>query len=590
MSVLVLTRPGQEVNAYGRYVAEILKADGFAALEVASIEAPGVLEGLDAHDAVLVSRMRVARPQAEALAAYARRGGRLIVLRPSRLLAVALGLTPVDTMVSPAYVQPAGEHPLSAGLPHEPIQTHVAADAYEPAKLPAGGVEVARLYGDARTPTSFPAAVHFPLEAGQVVVFSYDPAQAVALIRQGDPRRVGGRAVGSGHQYRPEDLLIGHADPLCWHLPQADIHGMLLGTAINQVARHPQPRWWYYPTPALKTLVVLDSDDDWSAPEHFDALIESVERHDGHITVYLMFGPTRHTIATPHKAAAWQARGHSFGIHHNPYDPAFEGEDQEEILEEVVRRDLAAYRERYGGVPATNRNHCLAWKGYVDLPRLYAEHGVSMDFNVVSLRRSWLMYLNGSGRPMRFVDLDGTVIDCFQQATQAYDDASVKHMLSADPHGEAAATRRLMEEKLTRYFSPLSMLSHPVSFYTYSSEYMNRCWDHARELGMPIWSAFEWADFTRARDEARILDARWQDGHFSCRVEGRSPRGSLTLMLPTGGRRVVQAQVDGAPVAAHTQAAFGWRYSLIPVALGRDGVRTREVLMQTELAGTETEE
>jgi hypothetical protein len=429
--------------------------------------------------------------------------------------------------------------------------------------------------------------VHFPLDDGQAVVFAYDLAHAVALIRQGDPRRVGSRGLGSNDPYRPEDLFVGHADPRCWHLPQADVHAMLLQNAINAVARQPQPRWWYFPTPEVKSVLVLDSDDDWSAPEHFDALIETVERHGGHITIYLMLGPTKYTIATPEKVAAWRARGHSFGIHHNPFDSAFDGEDQEETFEGIVRRDVAYYREHYGGVAVTNRNHCVAWKGYVDLPRLYAGLGTRMDLNVVSLRSSWLRYLNGSGRPTRFVDLDGTIVDCFQQATQAYDDGSVKAMLSADPHGEAAATRRLMEEKVTRYFSPLSMLSHPVSFYTYSSEYMNRCWSYARELGMPIWSAFEWAAYVDARDAARIHDARWENGRFSCRVEGASPRGSFTLMLPLRRDQVAAATVDGEPVDVAAQDAFGWSYSLIPVALdgatgGTNGTgRAREVAVRT---------
>ena len=437
----MLTRPGQPANTYGRFTAELLKADGLADLEIASLDQPETLARLEGAgaggiDAVIVTRMLANKAQTAALAGYVRRGGRLIAIRPSRLLSTALGLTPLDTMLCPAYVRPAGAHPVVAGVPQEAIQTHVAADKVEGSRLPPGGVELARLYGDARTPTSFPAVVAFPCGEGEVVLFTYDVAHAVALIRQGDPRLADGRALGTGHQYRPEDLLVGHADPLCWHLPQADIHGMLLGNAVNHVARAPQPRWWYYPTPETKSVVVLDSDDDWSAPEHFDALINSVERHGGHITIYLMLGPTKETIATPRKVEAWRARGHSFGIHHNPYDPAFEGEEQDELLEGVVRRDVEAFRARYGEVPLTNRNHCVAWKGYVDLPRLYAELGVRMDLNVVSLRSSWLQYLNGSGRPMRFVDLDGTVLECFQQATQAYDDASVKQRLACrSPRG-----------------------------------------------------------------------------------------------------------------------------------------------------------
>jgi hypothetical protein len=579
MTLLILTQPGHRANTYGRYAAEVLKADGFADLELCPLDA--ALERAGEADAVLLTTCLPRKAQVDALVDAVRRGARLIALRPSRVLAVALGLVPTDTVTYPAYVRPSEAHPIGAGVPHESIQTHTPADNYEPRRLPDGAQEVARLYADADTPGSFPAALAFPLGAGQVVVFTYDLAQAIALIRQGNPALAGWRSIGHRQPYRPAELFTGWVDTARARLPQADVHAMLLGNAVNAVARSPQPRWWYYPTPATKSVVVLDSDDDWSAPEAFDALLEAVERHGGHITVYLMMGPTRMTIATPEKVAGWRERGHSFGTHHNTYDPVYAEEEQDAVIEDVVRRDIARFREEYGSVPLTNRNHSLVWKGYVDLARVYAELGVAMDFNYLSLSQHWQTYLTGSDRPLRFVDTNGEVIDCFQQATIAYDDASVKALLSSDPLGEAARTRQLMEEKRTRYFSPLSMLSHPVSFHTYSSAYMNKVWETARELGLPIWSAFEWAEFTLARDRARITGARWEGGTFSCRVEGVSPRGSLTLMVPTDRSQVVAARVGGETIAHELQPAFGWTYALVPVALDRARATTREVVVET---------
>jgi hypothetical protein len=567
MGILLLTQPGQRSNIYGRFAHEILKSEGFANLTVRALDGtPGPLTSLDEHDAVILTASLPRRAEIDALVAYVSAGGRLIVLRPSRLVALALGLTPVDTVTYPAYVRPGAAHPAGAGVPRESIQTHVPADHYEPAALPTGSQEIARLYLDADTPTSYPAILDLTLGHGRVVVFTYDLPQAVALVRQGNPALAGWRTVGYRQPYRPNELFTGWVDPRRVHLPQADIHTMLFGNAINAVARAPQPRWWYYPSPQQRSVVVLDSDDDWSAPEHFEALLDAVERHHGHITVYLMMGPTRKTIATPERVATWRARGHSFGIHHNTYDPIFAEEEQDACIEPVVRQDLQAFREQYGDVPLTNRNHSLIWKGYVDLARLYASAGVVMDLNYVSLFQYWQSYLTGSGRPMRFVDTDGEVLDVFQQATIAFDDASVKQRLSADPVGEAARTRRIMEANLTTYFAPLSMLSHPVSFFTYSSAYMNRCWDAAEELGIPLWSAFEWAAFTKARDAATIAESSWQHGRFRCRVSGASPHGQLTLMLPVDAQ-APRAAVDGIPVDPAIREVFGYRYVLVPVPL-----------------------
>jgi hypothetical protein len=560
MSILILTRPDQHVGAYGNYLVEILRCEGLVD-HVVRTDLPADPGAYDAYDAVVVTRMRLPKASVDALGAYVERGGRLVVLRPSYLLATRLGLEPTSTMVSPAYVRPSAD-----GVPAESIQAHVVADGY----TPGTGEELARLYADHDVETSFPAVLDIPVGDGRAVVFSYDLAEAVALLRQGDPRRVGGRSIGYGEPYRIFDLVAGHADPRCWHLPQADIHAMLLGNAINLVARSPQPRVWYYDRPETASVLVLDSDDDWSSREHFDALLSAVERHEGHITVYLMMDPTRQTIATPELVTQWRQRGHSFGIHHNGFDPDLDGEDAEEVLPGIVRRDLAAFEKTYGGSITTNRNHCCGWVGYAELPKLYAASGVDMDLNSVDFGAAWLTYLYGSARPMRFVDLDGTVIDCFQQATQAYDDMSVQSLLSSDPAGQAALTRALMVEKTERYYSPLSMLSHPVSFFSYSSEYMNRCWSAARELGMPIWSAFEWAAFVRARDRTQIRDCSWEGGRFTCRIAGSSPTGMLTLTLPVAAERVLEATVNGKPVDVTGRDVFGWPTCLLGVELSAD--------------------
>ena len=581
MGMLILTQPGNRANTYGPYTAAVLKAGGFADFDVRPIGQDS-LARLEAYDAVIVTPCLPRRAYVDRLAAYVKGGGRLIALRPSRLLTLALGLEPTDTVAFPAYVRPLPGNAVSAGVPHESIQTHLPIDNYEPLQLPEGTREIARVYLDAEVETSYPAVLHMPLGKGQAVVFGYDLAQAVAQIRQGNPVHHGWRTLGFGNPYRPNDAFAGHIDPRRMHLPQADIHAMLLGNAINAIARHPQPRLWYYDTPETKSTVVLDSDDDYSPLEAFEALMDSVEAHNGHISIYLMLGPSKYTIATPERVEGWRARGHSFGIHHNAFDPQYVNEEQDAVMEEIVRRDTDYFREHYGGETViANRNHCLGWKGYVDLARVYEDVGVVLDTNLLSIRHQWLQYTNGSGHPGKFVDTDGEIIEVFQQLTQAYDDASVKAQLSSNPVGEAKATRQVMVEKKERYFSPLTMLSHPVSFYTYSSAYQNQCWDYANELDLPIWSAFEWADFVRARDRAQVSHSAWDNGSFSCTVSGSSPSGSFTLMVPLQNGETPRATVDGEAVDVSLQDAYGYTYALVPVPISSNGAEARQVAVQS---------
>ena len=581
MGMLILTQPGNRANTYGPYTTAVLKAEGFADLDVKPIGRESLAQ-LDVYDAVIVTPCLPRRAYVERLVSYVKAGGRLIALRPSRLLALELGLAPTDTAAFPAYVRPLPGSSISAGVPHESVQTHLPADNYEPLQLPAGAREIARIFVEADVETSYPAVLHFPLDKGQVVVFNYDLAQAVALIRQGNPTHYGWRTLGFGNPYRPNDMYSGHLDPRRMHLPQADIHAMLLGNAVNAIARNPQPRLWYYDSPETKSVVVLDSDDDYSPLEAFEALMDSVEAHNGHISIYLMLGPSKYTIATPERVEGWRARGHSFGIHHNAFDPQYVNEEQDAVMEEIVRRDTDYFREHYGGEAViANRNHCLGWKGYVDLPRIYEDVGVVLDTNLLSIRHEWLQYTNGSGHPGKFVDTDGEIIEVFQQLTQAYDDASVKARLSSDPVGEAKATRQVMVEKKERYFSPLTMLSHPVSFYTYSSAYQNQSWDYANELGLPILSAFAWAAFLRARDQAQVSHSTWENGNFACEVSGSSPSGSFTLMVPLQNGETPRATVDGEAVDVSLQDAYGWTYALVPVPISSNGAESRHVEMQT---------
>ncbi len=144
MSLLVLTQPGNRVNTYGHYTAEVLRGEGFADLTVASLDAE-TLARLADYDAVVLTTCLPRRAVINTLVAYVQQGGRLIILRPSRLLAMAFGLAPTDTVAYPAYVRPLPGHPISAGVPHESLQTHLPADNYEPRRLPEGAREVARL-------------------------------------------------------------------------------------------------------------------------------------------------------------------------------------------------------------------------------------------------------------------------------------------------------------------------------------------------------------------------------------------------------------------------------------------------------------
>ena len=133
MGMLVLTQPGNRANTYGPYTTAVLKAEGFADLDVQPIgqESLGQLDCLRRGDSYTLFAAR--RAFVERLVSYVKTGGRLIALRPSRLLALELGLVPTETVSYPAYVRPLPGNSISAGVPHESVQTHMPADNYRAA-------------------------------------------------------------------------------------------------------------------------------------------------------------------------------------------------------------------------------------------------------------------------------------------------------------------------------------------------------------------------------------------------------------------------------------------------------------------------
>ena len=76
--------------------------------------------------------------------------------------------------------------------------------------------------------------------------------------------------------------------------------------------------------------------------------------------------------------------------------------------------------------PTTNRTHCIAWSDWATQPVVEREFGVRLDTNYYYWPPSWHGrrpgVFTGSGIPMRFANLDGSLIDVYQATTQLVDE------------------------------------------------------------------------------------------------------------------------------------------------------------------------
>ena len=265
------------------------------------------------------------------------------------------------------------------------------------------------------------------------------------------------------------------------------------------------------------------------------------------------------TNLTRDRIDAWEAEGHTFSVH-----PALEAdtvremkieEPQSALVGPMLAENIARFQAEFGRPVRTVRQHAVRWLGYVDAARELADLGVRMDLNYLAVS-PFLGYMCGSGRPLRFVDETGALIDCFQQPTHWTEECLIhpEFVFSFKWPVERALeeTGAIIRGAARRYYTPVALNSHPVSFATYSSPLIEGNWNAAAEEGMPILSADDWLDWTQSRDQVRIaLDAEGGALYTD------APLPALTLLLPPA--------LDAGPTEGQTgmQERWGRRYATI---------------------------
>jgi hypothetical protein len=419
--VLVVVDPS---DPFGRYYAEILRAEGLNEFAVADAGAVSA-QTLAGYRVVLLAPMPVSGALAGALAGWVQSGGDLVAMRPDARLAGLLGLGAVTGGVDGGLLQVDTSRAPGAGITGASMQFHGAADLW----TLAGATTVAALVG-----TPSPAVTVRRFGAGQAAAFAYDLARSVVQTRQGNPAWAGQKRDGQIDPIRSDDLFFPDwVDFSKIAIPQADEQQRLLANLVTGMAgeRLPLPRFWYFPR-GEKAVVVMTGDDhaNGGTTGRFDQFEAASPRGCSVAdwqcvrgTSYL-FPDTPISDAT---AAAYQARGFELALHLNTgcnnYDAG--------SLDQDWAAQLAAFTAAWPSLaaPATNRTHCITWSDWAGEPKAELAHGVRLDTNYYYWPGAWVQdrpgMFTGSGMPMRFADLDGSLIDVYQAATQMTDESDI---------------------------------------------------------------------------------------------------------------------------------------------------------------------
>ncbi|QMU31022.1 DUF4082 domain-containing protein [Adhaeribacter radiodurans] len=431
--ILIIT---SATNPFSSYTAEILQAEGlneYSTFDITSVSSTM----LNSYDVVIVGDIPLTDAQVTMLSNWANAGGMLITFSPDTKLASLLGINPTGSTMANKYILVNTATGPGKGIVNQTIQYQGTADLY----TLNGATSLATLYSGATTATSNPAVTMRTVGTGTVVAFTYDLARSVVYIRQGNPAWAGTERDGeagpirSDDQYFPDWMNLSKVA-----IPAADEQQRLLVNIILENSRKPLPRFWFLPR-GLKAVVVMTGDDhgNGGTKARFDQYMQKSADNSAEAVAdwrairgssYVFPG----TPITDAQARTYEQQGFEIGLHVNTDCANYTAAS----LEQNLTTQLAQFKSIFPSVtaPVTNRTHCIAWSDWHTQAKLEVPKGIRLDANYYYWPAKWVQnrpgMFSGSGMPMRFAELNGTIIDCYQLVTQMTDESDQAFPFTVD--------------------------------------------------------------------------------------------------------------------------------------------------------------
>jgi hypothetical protein len=580
--ILVVTSGGSD---FGRYLPEILRAEGLNEFDVASV---GQLSAplLASHAVVVLGPTSLSGDQVATLTAWVQGGGDLVAMRPDKSLAGLLGLADAGGTVSDASIAASP----ASGVTTASMQFHGTADLYA-----LNGASAVATLADAGAANGRPAVSTHVVGAGTAAAFAYDLGRSVVYTRQGNPAWAGDERDGFS-PIRSDDLFFGAGQP-DWvdlsrvEIPHADEQQRLLANLITQAAATPLPRFAYLPR-GLKAAVVLTGDDHaagtngsgtntrfandaaFSAPGCSVANWECV-RSTSYVytTVDVSAVPTGSELAL-HPWVSGTTSGSSGpgqgGCNNFPSPGGFAND---------LALQLGQFNAKFSsiaGPPATSRNHCIVWSDWDSVAKAEAAHGIRLDTNYYYWPGSWVGnragLMTGSGFPMRFAQTDGALIDVYQATSQLNDELTDN--LAPDLNTELGFLNTLLDNAFDKgYWGTFTANNHTDSGNIAGGDaviHAVQAKAAARGVQIPIISAKQLLDWADGRGASSFQGVSFAGGQLSFRIARGPNTTGLQAMIPINGSTGALQGLsrDGQAVGYATQTIKGIAYATFDAAAG----------------------
>ena len=461
------------------------------------------------------------------------------------------------------------------------IQIHVTAEGFS---LNTGKA-VAWFCNKTDSGYEFPAVVTNSFGKGHATAFLYDLPRNIAYTRQGNPVSAGIEK-DSIPGIRAMDLFTnGWVDTANNVINQADEQMILLSHCIERLTgdTKPLPRFWYFPH-SLKCLVTLTNDGEFNDENDFEHQFRDIDSMGAKMSLYIM----ETAKVSRQWVEKWTSRG--FEISGHPDDIKEATFPDWSNMDSIVSSKIREIKDIYGLTMSTIVNHWFVWCGknesgnreFSAQAEIEAKNGLSMDVNYAHYdnnsgqghflgpQGSRQGNFTGSGLPMRFAGSSGKIINIYQHFNNVYDQ---QYNENHDPEGFYNCFKGLMDRSLNdEVYSFISIKSHNDEYY-FSRGPLMKMLTYAHNIGIPVWTVSQLAEFTRMRDEARFSNILFSGNKMSFDLHSSVKNNSgLTVMIRFNYREngIKSIECNGTKVAYTKRLVRGHDYAFLTVEPGAD--------------------
>jgi hypothetical protein len=235
-----------------------------------------------------------------------------------------------------------------------------------------------------------------------------------------------------------------------------------------------------------------------------------------------------------------------------------------QTLDSFFTNDLSSFAAKYTNLPAqkTNRTHCVTWSDWATHPKVEFDHGIRLDENYYYWPPEWVQnrpgFMTGSGFPMRFADLDGSIIDVYQAATHLVNENRVAY-----PEG--------INSMLDKALGPEGYYGVFGTHYDYRGDgFEMKVLNSAKARNVSLISAQQLLTWLDGRNSSSFGNPIWNGTQLAFSITVGAGANNLFAMVPiqTPGGHLRSLTIDGKRAYFVIETIKGRSYAAFRAANG----------------------